>query len=711
MTSSRTNRLLLDMHIPDWDVDFLAQYDPARVVAAQIGARAGSVMVYCQSHLGLCYWPSAVGRRHNAMGDRDWLGESLIALRQADAEVFGYYSVIFNNEAFQAHPDWRIEPRPPLPGWAFHGQRYGQVCPNNTEYRSFVEAELTELFSRYRFDGFFYDMTFWRGVCLCDSCRERWRAEAGEEIPESIDWTDPAWCAFQSARERWLIDFTAFLNDLAQRHGVKIVYHNFAVSLFNWKFGMSTALGEHNEFLGGDFYGDMDEQFLISRYMLNLSKTRPVEFMTSRCVHLTDHVSTKPLAQLQTQAFAALASSAAFRLIDAIDPRGTVCDAVYPVLGRVFERLEPYQAWLGGEPVEDVVIYLSDYSKMSSDENGRDHTDPASLSLPSPHLTAARGAARALRQQQIPVGVITRKQLDSLAHYPVVVLPEALRMSAAEVAAFTSYVGGGGRLYVSGATGSYTLAGRAESFLLRDCVGVEFLRPLPSKTLYLQPIDDFWRGLCLPQSLVCVHDGVQEVEVCASTVEVLGTVTLPYGYPHEGTLEDRHWSSIHSAPPGETSALPAVTRNAHGLGRVVYAATALERSEHHVAVKTFQWLIADLLDGGPSFRAVTFDHVWLTVFHQPERHRFVLHLLNYPANLPPVPVRSVRIVIRCRPDMTWQCMKRVPDGMELALTESGPRHVVACLDELADYAMLVLEYCPSCRSRVVDHAVGIANRK
>jgi hypothetical protein len=694
VTASRNHRLLLDMHIPDWDADFLARYVPADVAAAQAAAGAGSVMVYCQSHLGLCYWPTRVGRSHAAMGTRDWLAESKTALRQAGCEVFGYYSVIFNNEAWQAHPDWRIEPRPPLPGWANARDRYGQVCPNNMGYRSFVEAELDELFSNYRFDAFFFDMSFWRGVCLCPACRQRFRAEGGGEIPLRIDWADPAWCAFQSARERWLIDFTGFLNALARRHGIARVFHNFAVSLFNWKFGVTTELGEHSDFLGGDFYGNQDEQFLSSRFMLNLSRSQPIEFMTSRCVHLTDHVSTKPLAQLQTQAFAALASSAAIRLIDAIDPQGTFCEPVYPLLASVFERLQPFQAWFGGAPVEDVAIYLSDHSKMSPAENGRDPSDPSALGLPSPHLTAARGAASALRQQQIPVGVITRKQLDRLADYAVVVLPEAMRLSLAEAAEFTAYVRGGGALYVSGMTGTYTLTGRTEDSLLGECLGLDFLHPLPGKTFYLCPTDEAWRSLCQPQPSLCVHDGMQAVAVSSVDVDVLGTVTLPYGHPSEGTLADQHWASIHSAPPGRATSMPAITVHRYGLGRTVYVAAAIERNEHHVARKTFQWLISGLLDRGPSFCVEAPSHVWLTVFHQPEQRRFVLHLLNYPSDLPATPIHDLQIVIRKQPERVFRKLTQAPDGPVLPLKDCSGTHVKARLAELADYAMLVLDYAP-----------------
>lgn len=692
MTASRYNRLLLDMHIPDWDAALLAEYAPAQVARTQVAARAGSVMVYCQSHVGLCYWPTEVGRRHGAMKDRDWLGETIGQLRQAKCEVYGYYSVIFNNDAWLKHPAWRITPAPPLPVFAGNGPRYGQVCPNHREYRQFVEAELTELLSRYVFDGFFFDMTFWRGVCLCESCRNRFRDETGGEIPPRIDWADPVWCAFQTARERWLHEFAAFLTALAKRFGIAVVYHNFAVSLFNWRFGITTDLARHSDFLGGDFYGDMDEQFLTSRFMLNLSNTGPAEFMTSRCLHLTDHVSTKPVSQLRAQAFASLTAAAAFRLIDAIDPRGTICEEVYPILASVFESLEPYQSFLGGDPVEDVAVYLSDYSKMSPAENGGDYTDAKALTLPAPHLTAARGAASALRRLRIPVGVITRRQLDNLSHYPVVVLADATRLSAAEVIAFTAYVAGGGNLYVSGATGTYTLEGRSDGFLLAECLGLRYVRPLAGNSLYLRPISDAWRRLCSPQPALCVHDGVHEVEVRSPDVEVLGTVTLPYGYPHAGTLEDQHWASIHSTPPDEQTQMPAITRRRHGKGRVVYAAAALERSDHHVARRTFQWLVGDLLPGGPSFRAETHDQVWLTVFHQPGQGRFILHLLNYPADLPPTPIRAVRIEIRRRPGMAFRVMQPLPTGQPLRLEESSPTHVSATLDELGEYAMLALYY-------------------
>lgn len=688
---SRNHRLLLDMHIPGWDERFLANYEPAKVAAAQTAAGAGSVMVYCQSHLGLCYWPTTVGQRHPAMGERDWLGESLAALHPSGAQVFGYYSVIFNNHAFEAHPDWRITPRPPAPAWVSQGERYGQVCLNNLDYRAFVEAELNELFSGYRFDGFFFDMTFWRGVCQCPACLQRVRRE-GLAMPARIDWADPVWCEFQAARERWLVEFAQFLNQLARRHGIPLVYHNSAVALFNWRFGAGVDMAAQSDFLGGDFYGDMDEQFLCSRYFLNLSSSQPIEFMTSRCAKLSDHVSNKPLAALQTQAFAALCSGAAFRLIDAIDPDGSICAAAYGPVAQVFARLEPYQAWFGGDPIEDVAVYLSDYSKMNLAENGLDYNDPMALKLPSPHLAAALGALRALRQQHIPVGVISRRQLGCLANYPVIVLAEVTRMSLAEVQAFRAYVQEGGHLYASGTSSCYTLQGPAPSFQLADCFGVEHVAAMQGKSIYAQPEDLDWCQRVLPQTYLSLADGAQQVRARHADVQVLGRLVLPYAYPHPGTVDDRHWASIHSSPPDQLSAHPALTRHCFGRGRVTYCAASLEGAAHAAAVASFQWIVADLLEGGPRFQADTFAQVWLTVFHQPAHQRYVLHLLNYPTELPAVPVRDLRVVIRRQPGQRLTQLRVQPTGQILALTPQGSNHWQATLPELADYAMLVVDY-------------------
>src|SRR5437762_1011930 len=89
--------ILLDMHIPDWDEGFLAQFDPVEMADLYQRAGADAVMLYANSHVGMCYWPTRVGHMHNGIAGRDIFGETVGLLHQRDIAVCCYYSSHFNN--------------------------------------------------------------------------------------------------------------------------------------------------------------------------------------------------------------------------------------------------------------------------------------------------------------------------------------------------------------------------------------------------------------------------------------------------------------------------------------------------------------------------------------------------------------------------------------------------------------------------------------
>lgn len=80
---SARRRLLIEMHIPDWDPGFLASYDPQAALAAARSAGADALMVYFQNHLGNCFYPTKCGVRHPAAQTRDLAGE-LVGLARAE---------------------------------------------------------------------------------------------------------------------------------------------------------------------------------------------------------------------------------------------------------------------------------------------------------------------------------------------------------------------------------------------------------------------------------------------------------------------------------------------------------------------------------------------------------------------------------------------------------------------------------------------------
>ena len=225
----RYRRMLLDIHIPDFDERFLERYDPARMAELYERAQLNAVMFYCKSHTGLCNWPTKVGKVHPAFQGRDVTRELLEELKRRNIAPCAYHSLIFDNWAWNEHPAWRIEPLDAPDEFGQLGPRYGVCCPNNSDYRAYEREQVTDLLTRYEFDAVFFDMMFWPAVCGCAHCRERYRAEDGTQIPDVVDWTSPTWCSFQAARERWIREFARIMTDLAKEHQGEVpVYHNFA---------------------------------------------------------------------------------------------------------------------------------------------------------------------------------------------------------------------------------------------------------------------------------------------------------------------------------------------------------------------------------------------------------------------------------------------------------------------------------------------------
>ncbi len=230
-------RYSVDMHVPDWDPALLHNFDAVAWVDNMVRAGNQSLLQYTNSHVGLCLWRTNVGQRHANIGQRDFFGEVVAECRRRGVHPLAYFSVIFDNWAFEHHPDWRILP---AEGYSQLNGRYGTVCPNSP-YRDYVVACIREIAGNYDIDGMFFDMTFWPAVCYCPHCTARFWKEEGAEPPRIVNWDDPVWRAFQAARERWLLEFAQLATETAKqtRPGITVKspvlpnIHNWTL-LFRW---------------------------------------------------------------------------------------------------------------------------------------------------------------------------------------------------------------------------------------------------------------------------------------------------------------------------------------------------------------------------------------------------------------------------------------------------------------------------------------------
>ncbi|WP_165966440.1 alpha-amylase family protein [Actinomadura sp. 7K507] len=688
--------MLVDVEIPGWDEQFLSSFDPE--VMADLYAKAGlsSVMFSCKNLSGLCFWPTEVGPMHPRVAGRDIIGETAEALRARGIASCAYYSVIFDNWAFEQDPGWRFEP---VQGWRRQGSawdRHGVCCPNSPGYREYVGAQIDDLYGRYEFECAFCDMTFWPDVCGCRHCRARYRTEVGAEFPDTIDWTSVEWCTFQAARERWIDEFTGFVSERMRRAQPGIaVYHNFSLAPAHWRLGIPFSITDHCDFLGGDHYGDEVEQLVVTKLRNTLSWSRPVDYMSFVTADAGEHVRLKTAEYMRAQVLSAAAESSAFMFLDAVDPVGTVNARSYDLVGTAFESMAEFEPFLGGEPIEDVAVYYSGDSKMDFAENGHSLSDPAPMRDDYPHRHAVRGACRMLQRAHIPFGVITRRQLADLGRYRVLVLADIARIDESEVDAIREYVRRGGRVYASRYTSLVETRGlRHEDFMLADMFGAHLDREEAGVVAYAKPATAEFRAWADPQAYLSVdpapgalNGGILRLRA-DDDAHVLATLSLPYAHPHVGDVSDRNWASMHSSPPWEDTPLPVILERQFGLGRVIYSAFNIERDEADVNDRTFAGLIRRLRGEQWTLQCETHPAITVSAFRHPGDNAIRVSLLN----TPPALVADATLRLRAPEGKRFTELEQVPQRSKVPFSTEPDGTLECTIKSLPELTML-LAHC------------------
>ncbi len=142
---------------------------------------------------------------------------------------------------------------------------------------------------------------------------------------------------------------------------------------------------------------------------------------------------------------------------------------------------------------------------------------------------------------------------------------------------------------------------------------------------------------------------------------VLATRTLPWPTP-----DARSFSSIHSNPPWQATDQPEVLYHRFGQGAVIYSASLLEEVE--TLRESFVCLLRRLCPR-PTFEVTAHPAVEATLFHQPDRRRYVLSLVNFQHDLPNVPLDN--LAIRLRLPQRVQSVHTLPSNRGLRLRRDG----------------------------------------
>ena len=560
-------RHLLDMHVnADDRHDFLSRFDPQEYLNNLLRADADSAMIYLQSHVGYCYFPTKAGHVHPAFADRPDAMKTLFdGCRKHGIRTVAYYSLIYNRVESIAHPDWRLSGDREEPT-LFSGKRYLYCCPNSPGYLDFTLTQIQEMFSYAAFDGVFFDMPFWPAICRCPYCTARYEREHGGAVP--ADDTAEDFRAFAKIRDGWLNEFlekiTAYCKTL--RPDVTVEYNLSSAALSGERMP-SEIVPSLTDFASGDLYnGAMTHSFACKLYSA-ITRAQPFECMTSRCPNLKAHTLTRSRDALRISLLTVSAHHGANFVIDAIDPMGTMDRRFYEELGTLYAETNRYEPYMKtGSPAADVGLFYCLEGKYAKGK------------APYLHYNATLGAAKTLTAAHIPYGVLTQATIDRLFLFRCVVIAGASELTERSVSALRAYVEGGGKLYFSGGADEKLLS------LVAERTG-----QTESGYAYLAPCDgaeNIFEGFTKEYPLPVAYD----LPIVRTTHRVLAAVTLPYDV-------GASFASIHSDPPGRPTDLPAMIERKMGKGTVVWCAACLEAEKSRRITQVFTSVL-DRLCGG-----------------------------------------------------------------------------------------------------------------
>lgn len=554
-------RSLVDMHIEDCDESFLSEFSPDAYVEYLKTANIDSAMIYLQSHVGLCHYPTKTGVVHkNLAGREDVIKRTIEKIHEAGMFAVGYYSLIYNTHEEERHPEWRmIDDEKTNTSAHQRGGRYGFLCPNNMEHREFVKAQLREIGEYFDLDGLFLDMTFWPTTCRCECCRARFERECGiKKIPELADFESPESELFRKARYRWMTDFATDITDFVRKimPGVTVSHNNASAVAAGWTRGVDESIGDLCDYVTGDLYGTLLGHSFSMKYYRTVSNNQPFEYMLTRfSQNLSQHTLSKTERELTQSVLLTAAHHGANFVIDAIDPTGTVSVDVARLIGSAYAEEKKYEKYLSvGKPVSDVGLWYSitgRYTSFSQSVNG---------------LSGAITLGETLGANHVLYDVVTNKTASrDMKKYPLVFAPALAGLEKEHIEAAKEYVKGGGVLCFSGVESTE---------LLEEFFGAELLGFTDVKNVYCAPTkagEDLLSPFSkkYPLSLSDFHP---LVKFNNANVKILATLTLPYSNP----TDKSKFASIHSNPPVVATEYPSVAEVTYGSGKVLWLGVAFE---------------------------------------------------------------------------------------------------------------------------------------
>jgi len=594
MPNEPSRQVHLDFHTSELLPDIGGRFRKEQFQEALRRGRVQLINLFAKCHHGWSYYPTTVGTPHPNLAC-DLLGGQIEACHEIGVRAAIYVTMGWSAHDAETHPEWCMRnadgtivgawdtgagPTAPKPTF-----QWKCLCPSG-DYHAMMRAQTEEICRRYPVDGLWYDIYLPDRLCYCETCRagmksagidvasrhdvERYRADTirrhAEDLKALILGIHP--------------DASVYFNGITSLGRPENArYHLFDINTKNDLEDLPTT------------WGGYDKLPLRAKFFHKVGK--PIVAMSGK-FHTSwgEFGGFKDPEAMRYEAASMVAFGACCNFGDQLHPCGEMDLETYAGIGHAFEYVEKIEEYgVGSKPAASLGFWLS-------------HSTPED-----------EGLARMLLEEQIDFDVVGPK--DDLSALDTVVVPSHRGVLEGSEAKLAQYLAGGGKVLVLG-EGALNAAG--DRFLV--AVGAEIAGPRRYDVDYTVVGDELAEELV--RSPFLNYEAAMRVTPRTGT-QVLAAIREPYFSRTYGAYCG-HQNTPYRLDNAEHPAALAC-------GNLVWLAHGLDRSYFHHGAKVHRRFVANALrhlHTRPLVEAILPSAGRISLLHQPEHRRYVLHLLYAP---------------------------------------------------------------------------------
>lgn len=556
---------LCDHHSPDPPVVNFDKLSAEECERFLIEANVDHVMVYTKDHWGNSYYNTKAGKKHPALGERDWLREIIPVLKKHNIEFTAYYCFEYDNYIVQEHPEWSSltkDGKKLVCGMPDNSSnaKWGMPCLSSA-YRAYALEQLKEVVSEYHPDSLFIDI-FGKSLCYCENCKKRYRERFGMEMPESDE-----------DMIRHNKDLAAFLDDDSEELLDEV---NAQLKALDPSLAITVNFSSHYRKSTRDKLDYMYTEpwagnWLSGAYARDTSGGRHPQLGPGTVSQIynyqPDSVYRLAAAEIAAQ------DCHVFMYSESMRRDGSLEFEEAKRIGKAYKEIEKIQPYLGNRKVHaDIGILQSDISDTLKVTKPIPIRSVSRTKISGQHREALLGAMKLCDYSKISWCLVPELELDleKMREFKAIVIPSVAYLSDEMAAELRQYAMEGGVLVISGESGLSEADGTERAqFLLGDLMGLSLERrnedyvKNPWSAYIKQEDTGIWKSM--PKTEPPIKGMLLNCSLSdPSNMQIHGRFMDP-----AVKLSDTAWVNWGSPLPGEENGYPAIAEHTVGEGKVL----------------------------------------------------------------------------------------------------------------------------------------------